>query len=572
MTTLIQCLRLTHAAGTKPLFAELDLTINAGDRIGLVGHNGSGKSTLLSLLSGAAEPDTGEVTHSKQLRLENVEQFIDDSLLDFSLAEALAAKLPKEERAFGDYKVEQLLHQLGFTTGEFEFRVGDLSGGQQNRLMFARAVVNGPNLILFDEPTNHLDLKTLLYFESFLQSMEAAYLLISHDRQFLDAVTNRTLFLRDGRIYSFDLPYTEARSRLEDQDEAAAARRRTEEKNIQRLKVSAKRLATWGKVYDNEDLARKAKTMEKRIEKLEASKTFVTRGSGLSLSLEVEQSRANRMLAIENQSILAPGGKRVLFHAEDFFMRPGDRVALLGHNGVGKTTMIKSIMAQYDTGSAGPVKLNPQCRIGYYDQELQNLAPDATLLETLRIHCNATEHEYKGALIKAGFPYKDHDKRVGVLSGGERARLMFLVIRLNKPNFLILDEPTNHIDIQGKEELEAQILDADATVLITSHDRRFVDTIAERFMLISDGRLVEINDPEEFYQAANDAGPTHATSDSDMAHAANDPAVGSDEILERLVALERLLEEDLARKPKFQKPGLQAEWRAEIAELTRKLD
>lgn len=569
MSTLIQCLNIAHSMGTQPLFADLDLTIDAGDRIGLVGHNGSGKSTLFSLLDGSREPDAGEINRNNDLRLETVEQFIDGDLLSLKLSEALAIKLPIEERAFSEYRVNRLLAQLGFHEQEFDYCVADLSGGQQNRLMFARAVINEPNLVLFDEPTNHLDLKTLLYFERFLAGMDAGYLLISHDRAFLDAVTNRTLFLRDGRIYSFGLPYSAAREKLDEQDESAATRRKAEERNIQRLKASARRLATWGKVYDNEDLARKAKTIEKRIDKLEEQKTFVTRGSGLRLTLDVQQSRANRMLAVEQQDILAPGGDQALFHIDEFYIRPGDRIALLGHNGVGKTTLIRQIMAQYTTDpEKGIIKFNPQCRIGYYDQELDNLAPSRSLVETLRDNCDGSDHQHRSALIKAGFPYLDLDKPVAVLSGGERARLMFLVIRLNQPNFLILDEPTNHIDIQGKEELEQQILEAEATVLLTSHDRRFVDNIATRFALIRDGRLVEINDPAEFYTAGHEAGGR----DTRRTDVDSPPGGGQEDLLERLVMLETLLEEDLARKPKFQKPGRQAEWRAEIAELNKKLE
>lgn len=571
MPTLIQCHRLTHRAGTKPLFTDLDLTLNSGDRIGLVGHNGCGKSTLLSLLNGTQQPDEGEISRSHDLHLETVEQFIHESLNDHTLKEALALSLPEEERAFGEYKVDMLLSRMEFDESAFDYRVRDLSGGQQNRLMFARAVINEPNLILFDEPTNHLDLRTLMFFESWLQQMNAGYLLISHDREFLDAVTNRTLFLRDERIYSFQHAYTEAKAKFKEQDEAAAARREAEEKNIKRLQASAKRLALWGKIYDNEDLAAKAKSMEKRIEKLEQKKTFVSRGSGLSLTLDVQQSRANRILQIEREHICAPGaGHQPLFFIEDFYMRPGDRVALLGHNGVGKTTLIKQIITQYRTNpELGIVRFNPQCQIGYYDQELALLNPDRSMVETLRDHCNGTENEYKSALIKAGFPYLDMDKRVGVLSGGEKARLMFLMIKLNKPNFLILDEPTNHIDISGKEELEAQILETDGAVLITSHDRRFISTIAKRFVLIKDGKLVELNDPETFYRAEPSLSrPAMATA---ATASGNNEVIGSDAILERIVELETKLEEDLSRKKRFQKPALQAKWRQEIDELNRQL-
>jgi len=191
--------------GTKTLFRELDMTINANDRIGLVGHNGSGKSTLLSILEGATSPDTGDISRNKALYLETVEQFISTSLLGLTLIEALVSKLPGGEKITNRYRAEQLLDQLGFSVDEHSFRVADLSGGQQNRLMFARAIITEPNVILLDEPTNHLDLSTLLIFENHLKSMRAAFLLISHDREFLDSVTNRTIFLRDERIYNFSI-------------------------------------------------------------------------------------------------------------------------------------------------------------------------------------------------------------------------------------------------------------------------------------------------------------------------------------------------------------------------------
>jgi len=553
--------------GIKSLFQNLDLTINADDKIGLVGHNGSGKSTLLSILNGSEQPDAGDLSRNRDLHLETVEQFIEPALNGMALQEALVEKLPAEEKLSSTYKAEQLLNKLGFSEREYGFKVKDLSGGQQNRLMFARALITGPNLILFDEPTNHLDLKTLLIFERYLQEMRAGFLIISHDREFLDSVTRRTVFLRDERIYNFDMPYTRARRELDQQDMAAQAARATEEKNIKRLEASAHRLALWGKVYDNEKLARKAKSMEKRIVKLKDDKTFVTRGSGLNLSIDVGSAQANRMLHIESTDIVSPD-KKPLFHIEDLMIRPGERVALLGHNGVGKTTLIHLVMAKYRHDKSGDtVKFNPQCDIGYYDQELQWLDEEPGLMETLRNHCGGPDTTLKASLIKAGFPYSELDKRVGVLSGGEKARLMFLIIKLNRPNFLILDEPTNHIDIQGKEELEQQILESNATVLITSHDRRFIDNIADRFVLISDGQLKEINSPREFYQMEVPVART-------VKHQASVPhqlPTSSEDLLARIVELETLLDADLARKPRFQKPKLQTAWKNELDELNKRL-
>ena len=554
--------------GTKTLFQKLDLTINSNDRIGMVGHNGSGKSTLLSILEGSESPDAGDISRNKALHLETVEQFISPSLLDLTLIEALASKLPDEEIIKSRYRAELLLTQLGFSDHEHGFVVADLSGGQQNRLMFARAIITEPNVILFDEPTNHLDLSTLLIFENHLKSMRAAFLLISHDREFLDSVTNRTVFLRDEHIYNFAMPYSKARDALEEHDIAAQQTREQEEKNINRLEASAHRLAVWGKVYDNAKLAKKAKTMEKRIERLKETQTFVSRGSGLNLTIDVSSAQANRMLHIEQQDIAAPNGKP-LFHIEDLMIRPGERVALLGHNGVGKTTLINLIMNKYQHNKDGDVvKFNPQCDIGYYDQELQLLNPALGLMETLRENCDGPDSGHKASLIKAGFPFKDLDKKVGVLSGGEKARIMFLIIKLNRPNFLILDEPTNHIDIQGKEELEEQILESNATVLITSHDRRFVDNIAEHYVLISDGQLKEINHADQFYRSNPTEGQSRKQLDNTPDHVQLED---EEQILARIVELEALLEADLLRKPRFQKPKSQEVWRQELVQLNSKI-
>ena len=482
------------------------------------------------------------------------------------MIEALIQKLPVEVQVTDRYKAEQLLEQLGFLEAEFSFCVNDLSGGQQNRLMFARAMINDPNLILFDEPTNHLDLRTLLLFEQILKGLRAAYLIISHDREFMDSVTNRTIFLRDHRLYQFDRPFSAAKRALQEQDVAAQHAREIEEKNIKPLQASAKRIGIWGREHDNEKLARKAKSMERRVDKMKAEQTFVSQGSGLKLSIDVSTARADRMLSIENKSIFAPD-RSALFQIEDFTIRPGDSVALLGHNGVGKTTLINHIMNQFETNRDGSdVKFNPQCSIGYYDQELQLLNPKHSLVEVLRHHCGGADANLQSALIHSGFPHKDLDKLVKVLSGGERARLMFLIIKLNQPNFLILDEPTNHIDIQGKEELEEQILDSNATVLITSHDRRFVDNITTRYLLIANGALRELDDPAEFY-----AMRPRAAKNSRVPDVVITPRTASPDVLERIIELEELLQADLARKPKFQKLKMQAAWQRELDELNEKL-
>ena len=549
MAILVQITKLHHTMGGKELFSGIDLAINEGDRIGLVGHNGSGKSTLLSLLAGEAQPDQGEVQWRRGLRVKAVEQFLPEPLVGKSSVEAVGS-----ER----WRAESILSALGFTEAALEFTVGDLSGGQQNRLMFARALVDEPDLLLLDEPTNHLDLATIVKFEEQLVRVRSTFVLVSHDRAFLDTVTARTLVVRDRRTYSFTGGYTQAQQNLLHMDEAAARNRAAEERKIEAVRASAKRLSIWGKVYDNEKFARRAKSMELRVERMEQQRTFVTRGSPLTLSVEAGGNRARETVRIEDLDVTVAG--TVLFHIEQLLIRPGERVALLGHNGVGKSTFIRSLVGcEPDRDTAG-IRLGPQTRLGYYDQELDEVKGSDTMLRFVAERVTLAEEQLRRRLINTGFPYPDHGKRIDMLSGGERARLLFLVLSINRPNFLILDEPTNHIDIEGKEQLEDQLVDGGAALLITSHDRRFIETVADRFVWIQGGRLQELTDPSEFFVSAEAATETRKSTPVDDAN-----------LLDRIVDLEGKLKADRARKPKFQKPLRQSEWKQELETLYSKL-
>jgi ATPase subunit of ABC transporter with duplicated ATPase domains len=595
MTVLVSCRGLGHSAGTETLFRDLSFVVNDGDRIGLNGHNGCGKSTLLKLLSGEVEPDEGEIERRSGLRLGVVEQFLPAEVAEWDLVTVVAMELPAQDRDVLSFRAAVLLGSLGFREDQFELPVSALSGGQLNRLMLARALVNEPELVLFDEPSNHMDLATLAMLEAFLaDGIGCAFVLVSHDRSLLDAVTSRTLILRDQRLYGFDMPYSRAREELTEMDIAAASARADEEKKIAALKASAKRLAVWGKVYDNEKFARKAKSMEKRVARLEQAKTFVSRGSGLTLSLDSAETKARRALKVEDLAVSPPGADGVtLFTIDDLIIRPGERIALLGWNGCGKTSLLTALMVAYQNDGDDRITFSPQATVGYYDQEMNEVlrgGPEVTMVDYLRRTTESPETALRNSLINAGFSYRDHDKPVNVLSGGERARLMFLSLRLNRPNFLIMDEPTNHIDIEGREELEAQLAESGATLLMTSHDRRFIDNVATRFLRIAGGRLDELDDPETFYSASSTESeellsearkraeaPAEAAADRNRAAAQaeigeqSDADVSEDDVLDRILELERLLEEDRARKPKFQKPKLQAAWRAELDTLNRQL-
>ncbi|MBF4684261.1 ABC-F family ATP-binding cassette domain-containing protein, partial [Cronobacter sakazakii] len=285
MSTLLTAHSLRIDSPFGPVLNALSFTLKKGDRIGLIGHNGCGKSTLLKALDGTLAPAEGVVTRAARCLLARVEQHLPDKLHQQTLLDALLARLPEAERESSAWRAQALLANMGFAEAAWSLTAGSLSGGQHTRLLLARALIISPDLLLLDEPGNHLDLPTMLWLEQFLARWNGSFILVSHDSALLDSVTNRTWILRDGQLQAFDLPCTQARAALAARDESDALRHKAEQKEIDRVTASAKRLATWGQVYDNEDLARKAKQMEKQVARLKEEQTELAQGSRWRLTL-----------------------------------------------------------------------------------------------------------------------------------------------------------------------------------------------------------------------------------------------------------------------------------------------
>lgn len=585
MSALLQLIDISFSHSHETLFEGLNLTINHNDKIGLVGHNGTGKSTLLSLIKGDKTLDSGEIRQPNAVKIGIVEQFVSQSLQVLTLLDAVIDVLPEDEQQVLGWQAQSQLMTLGFTAAQFSLPVAGLSGGQQNLMLIARALILQPDVLLMDEPGNHMDIAALARLEQFLAlECHCPFLIISHDRHLLDNVCKKTVFLRDKRTYEFDLPFAQALERLKDEDRIAQNRRALEEKEIKRLQATAKRLAIWGQQHDNEKFVRRAKSMEKRIEKLDDSKTAVSQGSPLKLSLKNHSLGAKQVMAIQDCEIKTPDQTRLLLNIEQLYVRPGDRIALLGVNGVGKSSTLETIrkrfadQAQELPSGAGDIRFNPRAELGYYDQALVAFNQSLTRLEWLREQTSANEETLKHSLINAGVLYRDFDRRVDSLSGGEKARMMFMAFSLNQPNFMILDEPTNHIDLEGKQQLTEQLTDSGATLLITSHDRHFLDEIITRWWWIDQGKIVEVTSGEAFYDSLIKRQAVNATANvtSDVTEEPIAVVSGSitDEtaMLERVDELEAKLQADLARKEKFQKPQLQAQWQAELDVLWAKLE
>ncbi|HII4373483.1 TPA: ABC-F family ATP-binding cassette domain-containing protein [Enterobacter cloacae] len=569
MSTLLtaQSLGVDTAFGT--LFDSLSFTLKKGDRIGLLGDNGCGKSTLLKVLDGTDSPAAGSVALAGHCLMARVEQHLPEAIYPLTMLDAVLAQLPTTERESLRWKAETLLAGMGFTPQDMALTSATLSGGQHTRLLLARALIGEPDLLLLDEPSNHLDLPTMLWLEQFLQNWSGSFVLVSHDRQLLDAVTNGSWILRDKMLHYFALPCTAARQALVAKDESDALRHKAEQKEIDRVTASARRLATWGKVYDNEDLARKAKQMEKQVERLKESQTELTAGSPWTLTLRGDALRADRLLEMENLGVPPAPGLPDLFHVDIARLKSGDRVAIVGRNGCGKSSLMKLIWRHFsgEPSEAG-LKLHPRVSPGYYDQTLNQLPDEATIFDALEPFAPAPQ-DRKMALISAGFPWARHGQKVSTLSGGERSRLLFVGLTLARYSLLMLDEPTNHLDMEGKEALATTLQQFDGGVLLVSHDRQLIAQSCNRFWLIEDGLLSEWHDAEAVFERLRERTGLMASSASPAV--ADVKAQASDDLLERLIALETLLAEDLARKPKHQKPHLQAQWRKEIEVIEAKL-
>ncbi len=578
MSTLLSTQNLSFHNNHGILLSNISLALTKGEKIGLIGYNGCGKSTLLKLLSHQLVPTDGSITIANQVIMAYVEQQLPSELQSMRLIDAVLHKLPEELRISESWRSELLLSEMGFKTNEINLLVSQLSGGQHTRLLLARALILQPDLLLLDEPSNHLDLPTILWLETFLTQWRGSFILVSHDNRLLDKVTNCTWIIRDKTLSVFRLPCSQARQEQEAQDISAQHRCDAQQKEIDRIAQSAKQLAIWGKVYDNESLSRKAKQMEKQIVRLKDEQVDVTEGNQWTLQLSGTILRADRLLELHQLSVIPAPDAPILYTIDNQRIKSGDRVAIVGANGAGKSSLLKMIWSSFHgstTSTENVIRLHPRVELGYYDQSLAQLNDNDTLADALKPFAALLDEQRKMALINAGFVYSRHNQQVKSLSGGERARLLFIGLSLAKYSLLMLDEPTNHLDMEGKQALAEQIQRFSGGILLVSHDRELIEKSCNRFWYIHNGILSEHHDIETIYQLISQQDMSSVSNEQNGHHAPSVEIVkhhNEDELLMKLIALEDKLNADLARKSAHQKPILQAQWQAEIEILKQQLD
>lgn len=511
----------------RKILDGVSFDIQSGERVAILGDNGAGKTTLFRIITGELLPDSGSVSIASGKRIGYVAQMntagYDDTVEDVlkgAFADVIAAgeeltkmhgnmdgvsaarydALTRAFEARGGYTWETELQRtangLGIDEDMRKKRFNSLSGGEQTRVCLARMIMENTDILLLDEPTNHLDVQSLEWLEDYLTRFKGTVLTISHDRYFLDAVAQRIIELKRGKAEFYGGNYSFYVKERQIRYEQQLMMYNREQAKVKQLEFQIARLKAWGSVYDNPALHKKAAAMEKRIERTEKTEK-PKEDSRLTAAFSSEAFRADRVLALEN--IGKSFGDRTLFSGVTAEIRGGgEKVALLGGNGTGKSTMIKILLGELmpDTGRA---VTGPSVRIAYLPQQVAFDHPERTLYDTLLYETSCTPQEARDRLGAFGFTGEDQFKRIDQLSGGEKSRLKLCIIMMNRANLLILDEPTNHLDLSSREWIEEAVSGFEGTLLFVSHDRYFIKRFAKRVWEL-DGGFKDYNYDYEGYK------------------------------------------------------------------------
>ncbi|MFN2126357.1 MAG: ABC-F family ATP-binding cassette domain-containing protein [Anaerolineales bacterium] len=527
--------RVSFTYISEPIFQNLSWEIHDDQVTGLIGPNGSGKSTLLKLIHGDLNSDTGFTVTTPNLTIGylpqepnlNPEHTIWEELLtanqilveiESELAQIesklsnpnvydnekeLGRVLDRQAKLLEDFTnsggpgyhgyISSVLEKLGFEERDFNLSIKMLSGGQKKLVGLAKLVILRPNLLLLDEPDNHLDLVGKDFLANFIRDYPGAVVIVSHDRYLLDLVVDEIAELEDGKLTLFPGNYSEfafeKQARLLKQQQLFEA----QQKEITRLEQSAKRLLTWGKLYDNNKFIKRGKNILKRIDRIDKIDRPILDRKRMGLELAGWRG-SNKVLEMQDlEKIFSQNGDKtdsIIFTGLNATIWHGQRVGLVGPNGAGKSLLFKIILGQ-DSATGGDIYLGPSVKIGYYAQEHDTLDYNRTLIDTVRYAKPLNESQAVAFLGKFLFTYEHARGPISYLSGGERSRLQMALLMLSGANFLLLDEPTNNIDILSAEILEEALDEFEGTLFVISHDRYFLDRVTDHILEIESGRLNE---------------------------------------------------------------------------------
>jgi ATP-binding cassette subfamily F protein 3 len=513
--------RVRKAYGPKEVLREVTWQHNPGEKVGLVGRNGAGKTTLLRIVLGREEPDAGEVIRANAVRISTVDQALNadlgESLHDYTAGafahlHSIEAEMRRLEHAMAEGKdsaslhdrydalshrfeneggydmvaeVDKALSGLGFEKADFGRRLAELSGGQKNRAMLARSILSSPDVLLLDEPTNHLDFQAVEFLEEYLARSRNAYLVVTHDRRFLDRVADEIIDLENGRLSEYSGGYTSYRRQKAERVLTATRAFEKQQEFIEKEKEYIRRNIAGV----NSRQAKGRRTKLARVERLERPTEDAT-----SVGFRFDAARIGGRTFLRARDLdagYAPG--QPIVRGVRFELLRGERLALLGENGTGKTTLLKTLAGRL-APLAGTVETGHDVSIGYYDQELSDLDPKKRVIDAVwDEHPEESEESMRSYLARFAFRGDDVFASIAGLSGGEKGRLTLAVVMKQRHNLLLLDEPTNHLDLDSREELEESLDDFPGSIVFVSHDRAFIDRLATRVLDIRGGRALALD-------------------------------------------------------------------------------
>lgn len=515
---------LSVSFGGSYLFEEVAFTLSAGDRVGLVGKNGAGKSTLLKILAGDLKPDSGNIATDKEVRIGFLRQDIDFVQGRTVLEEAytafdeikyaenkidqinnqLATRTDYESQSYHDlieelsdvthrYEIlggynyvgntEKILTGLGFKREDFQNLTDTFSGGWRMRIELAKLLLQNNDILLLDEPTNHLDIESIIWLENFLKSFPGVVVIVSHDKMFLDNVTNRTIEISLGKAYDFNKPYSQYLVLREEIREKQVATQKNQQKKIEETEKLIERFRY------KASKASMAQSLIKKLEKVDRIEVDEDDNAVMNISFPVSQTPGKVVIESENVS-KSYGDKKILEHIS-LLVERGSKIAFVGQNGQGKSTFIKALVNEIEC--QGTIKLGHNVQLGYFAQnQAEYLDGEKTLLDTMFDAANDTNRskvrDMLGAFLFSG---DEVEKKVKVLSGGERNRLALCRLLLQPINVLLMDEPTNHLDIKSKNVLKSALQKYEGTLLLVSHDRDFLQGMANVVYEFKDKKIKE---------------------------------------------------------------------------------
>ena len=523
--------QISKMLGGNTIFENLSLEIKTGDKLGVVGRNGSGKTTLFKLISGVEQPDSGALHFKKGTKIGYLAQIpsfekettgydvlnsafkelkamqVKMTELEIALANPDNNKMDTLLRVYGDLQ-EEFARRDGYTIdSEIEKIInglqlqsfvsrsfGQLSGGEQTKIMLGKLLLTKPDLLLLDEPTNHLDLFAVEWLEEFLTDYPGTVVIVSHDRYFLDCVVTKVADLEEGELhlyygnYSAFLQEKEERLMREFQDYEE------QQKKIKKMKEAIKRLHQWANEANppNAGMHRQARNMERALERMEKVRKPLIDPKKMALSFEAAPRSGKEVVVMEG--ITKSFGQQQLLKGADFHVYWKDRTAIVGRNGSGKSTVLKILLGELPI-DGGLSKLGSNVKIGFLSQHFEIADPKARLIDVFRQEVHVAEGEARHILAKFMFYGPDVFKRIGDLSGGERMRLRLVQLMHQDVNFLVLDEPTNHLDIESREVLEEALEDFTGTIVAVSHDRYFLNKLFPRTAWLEDGVITTFEGP-----------------------------------------------------------------------------